>query len=97
MAYFCYMVECSDGSLYTGLTTDPDRRTRQHNQGRGARYTRMHRPVKLVYVEEVGDRKAAMQRELQIKRMKHTQKIRLIQTNAEVPADDPRTDSSAPI
>ncbi len=88
VVYFCYMVECSDGSLYTGLTTDPDRRTRQHNQGQGARYTRMHRPVKLVYVEEVGDRKAAMQRELQIKHMKRTQKIRLVQSYAEVSSDD---------
>jgi hypothetical protein len=50
MACFCYLLECSDGSFYTGWTTDPQRRAKQHNLGTGARYTRMHRPVRLVYV-----------------------------------------------
>jgi putative endonuclease len=48
MSYFCYILECSDGSYYTGWTTDPQRRLRQHNRGIGARYTRSHGPVRLV-------------------------------------------------
>jgi putative endonuclease len=89
MAYYCYIVECSDGSLYTGLTTDPERRTRQHNRGQGARYTRIHGPVKLVYVEEVGDRKAAIQRELQIKHMNRARKLRLVESYTGEEPDEP--------
>lgn len=78
MPCFCYILECSDGSYYTGWTTDPERRTVQHNAGRGARYTRSHRPVHLVYVEELPDRGSAMRRELQIKRMNRKGKEKLI-------------------
>jgi putative endonuclease len=85
MPFFCYIVECADGSYYTGWTTDPERRVKVHNSGRGAKYTRMHGPVKLVYVEEQADRIAAMKRELAIKRMTHDRKKRLF----EVPAADP--------
>jgi len=77
-AYFCYILECADGSFYTGWTTDPQRRERQHNRGTGARYTRMHRPVRLVYLEPQPDRSAAMQRERQIKTLTHPQKEKLI-------------------
>lgn len=80
MGFYCYIVECSDGSYYTGWTTDPDRRTRQHNRGTGARYTRTHGPVKLVYLEEMSDRRTAMLRELSIKRLTHPQKQRLVLT-----------------
>ena len=73
------MVECADGTLYTGWTTDPERRARQHSRGNGARYTRTHGPVRLVYVEEQPDRSTAMRRERQIKRLNHSQKISLIQ------------------
>ena len=73
------MVECADGTLYTGWTTDPERRARQHSRGNGARYTRTHGPVRLVYVEEQPDRSTAMRRERQIKRLNHSQKINLIQ------------------
>lgn len=79
MAYFCYMVECADGSYYTGWTTDPARRVKQHNAGRGARYTRFHRPVRLVYIEEQADRSSAMKREAAIKAMSHAHKSRLVQ------------------
>ncbi|MBA4375136.1 MAG: hypothetical protein C0401_03055 [Anaerolinea sp.] len=78
MAFFCYMVECQDGSYYTGWTIDPVRREKQHNQGAGAVYTRLHRPVHLVYVEELPDRSSAMKRERAIKRLNHDQKFNLV-------------------
>ncbi len=78
MPYFCYILECSDGTYYTGWTTDPSRREAQHNAGRGARYTRPRRPVKLVYVEELPNRAAAMQRERAIKKLKRAVKERLV-------------------
>jgi putative endonuclease len=78
VAYFCYMVECADGSYYTGWTTDPQRREKQHNRGRGARYTRTHGPVRLVYVEPQPDRSSAMRREQVLKALRHTQKKALI-------------------
>ena len=78
MAVFVYMVECADQTLYTGWTTDVERRLAAHNAGRGARYTRERRPVRLVYVEEVADRRAALKRELKIKRMRRSQKLQLI-------------------
>jgi len=81
MAFFCYLLECADGSYYTGWSTDPERRCRQHNAGRGARYTRSHRPVRLVYVEELPDRSSAMRREVQIKRLGRAAKEKLIKQN----------------
>ena len=79
MPYFCYIVECADGTLYTGLTTDPARRETQHNAGRGARYTRVHRPVRLVYVEPQPDMVTAMKRERAIKGLTRAQKQALIE------------------
>lgn len=78
MGYFCYILECSDGSFYTGWTTDPARREKQHNRGIGAKYTRMHRPVKMVYIEEMSDRSTAMKREYKIKTYTHDRKQKLI-------------------
>ncbi|MBN2117663.1 MAG: GIY-YIG nuclease family protein [Anaerolineales bacterium] len=75
---YCYIVECADGTYYTGWTVDPERRVAVHNKGRGARYTRTRCPVTLVYVEELSDRKAAMKRELAIKKMKREMKMKLI-------------------
>ncbi len=78
MPVFCYIVECADGTYYTGWSTDPLRRLRAHNRGRGARYTRSRRPVSLVYVEAVPDRPAALRRERRIKALTHAQKAALI-------------------
>ena len=78
MAYFCYIVECSDGTFYTGWSKDPQRRERQHNRGTGSRYTRQHRPVKLVYVEEQPDISTALRRERAIKKLSRPQKKALI-------------------
>ena len=79
MPFFCYILECSDGTYYTGWTTDPPRRERQHNAGRGAKYTRMRRPVKMIYTEEQPDRTSAMKRERAIKKMTRERKRKLIQ------------------
>ncbi|RME73065.1 MAG: GIY-YIG nuclease family protein [Chloroflexi bacterium] len=78
MAVYVYIVECADQTLYTGWTTDVDRRLKAHNAGRGAVYTRQRRPVRLVYLEELPDRRSALKRELQIKRMSRQGKLRLI-------------------
>jgi uncharacterized protein (TIGR02453 family) len=69
MAWFVYLARCADGSLYTGVTTDPARRERAHNRGRGSAYTRTRRPVRLVHLEPAPDRGAALRRELAIKRL----------------------------
>lgn len=73
-----YILECSDGTLYTGWTDQLDNRLAAHNCGRGAKYTRSRRPVCLVYCEEVSDRSAALRREAQIKRLTRSQKLSLI-------------------
>ncbi len=77
-AAFIYMVECCDGTLYTGWTIDLDRRVATHNAGRGSRYTRMRLPVKLVYWEECLSIYAARLRELELKRLRRESKLRLI-------------------
>jgi len=78
MSCYCYIVECSDGTLYTGWTTDPQCRVETHNAGRGARYTRTRRPVRLVYLEPQPDKVSAMKRERAIKTMARQRKIQLI-------------------
>ena len=78
MAWHVYVARCGDGSLYTGITTDPGRRERAHNAGRGASYTRARRPVRLVHLEPAADRGAALRREIAIKRMNRTEKERLV-------------------
>lgn len=74
MTCYCYILECADGTFYTGWTTDPERRVSQHNKGFGAKYTSARRPVKLVYLEPQPNRRDAMRRELAIKKMKRAQK-----------------------
>jgi putative endonuclease len=75
-----YIVQCADGSLYTGVTTDIKRRVREHNglSPRGARYTRVRRPVVLVYSEKAVDRSSAGKREAAIKKLARPQKLKLI-------------------
>jgi uncharacterized protein (TIGR02453 family) len=79
MAWFVYLARCADGSLYTGVTTDPARRERAHNEGRGAAYTRSRRPVRLVHLEPARDRGAALRRELVIKRLSRKGKEKLME------------------
>lgn len=76
-AFFCYILECVDGTLYTGWTTDPERRLIQHNRGKGARYTKMRLPVKLVYIEPQPDKITALKRERVIKALPRKKKIEL--------------------
>lgn len=78
MPFYCYILECADGTFYTGWTTDPPRREKQHNAGKGARYTSTRRPVRLVYIEEQPDKISALKRELAIKALKRDQKKKLI-------------------
>lgn len=79
MSCFCYILECADGTYYTGWTNDPERRLAKHNKGVGARYTKTRRPVKMVYLEEQPDKISALKRELAIKKMKRGQKSKLIE------------------
>lgn len=83
---YCYIVECADGTYYTGWAVDPEKRVKVHNAGRGAKYTKMRLPVRLVYVEEQPDRKTAMKREIQIKRLGREGKRKLLgrQTSKQV-------------
>ncbi len=80
MPSYCYILECADGTFYTGWTTDPERRVKEHNAGYGARYTRVRRPVKLAYVEPQPDKITAMKRERAIKVMARSRKIKLIES-----------------
>ena len=79
MGWYVYMLRCGDGSLYTGSTTDVDRRLREHQSGTGARYTHSRPPVALAYVEEAPDRSAAQRREAAIKKLPRAQKLKLIE------------------
>lgn len=76
---YTYIVQCSDGTYYTGWTNSLEKRVRVHNSGRGAKYTRSRRPVKLVYYEVFDDRTEAMRREAAIKKMDRSQKEKLVE------------------
>ncbi len=82
MIWYVYIILCSDMSLYTGITTDPERRFRQHADGSGAKYFRGRKAVRIVYLEEGHTRSSAGCRELQIKRMTHGEKTALIDAAA---------------
>ena len=84
MTCYCYILECADGTYYTGWTTDPERRVKQHNKGVGAKYTSARRPVKLVYVEPQPDKVTALKRELAIKKLKRVQKSKLVEESRQV-------------
>jgi len=79
-AWQVYIVRCADGSLYTGIARDLDRRIAEHNsdKGQGASYTRSRRPVRLVYREPAENRSAASKREYQIKQLSRAEKLALI-------------------
>jgi putative endonuclease len=80
--FFVYMVRCSDDTLYTGFTTDPEERLKVHNSGKGAKYTRSRLPVSLVYVETCESLSAALKREHQLKPLKRSEKEALLMGSA---------------
>ncbi len=75
--WYVYMILCSDDSLYTGITTDIERRFQQHAEGRGAKYFRGRHPLQVVYREEGHSRSSASRRELQIKALNRAEKVLL--------------------
>jgi putative endonuclease len=78
MSWFLYVIECADGSLYTGIATDPQARYAAHAAGKGARYTRSHPPAKLLMTEPHADRSSALKAEYAFKRLSAAQKRRRI-------------------
>ena len=78
MIWQVYIIRCSDDSLYTGITTDVERRMAQHAAGKGAKYFRSHPPEQLVYLEHGHDRSSASRREAEIKKLRPADKRRLI-------------------
>ncbi len=82
--YFLYIIQCNDQTLYTGITTDLERRIKEHNSSKlGAKYTKVRRPVKLVYSKEFENRSLASKEESRIKKLSRTEKIKL--TSVETP------------
>ncbi|MCL9812334.1 GIY-YIG nuclease family protein [Natranaeroarchaeum aerophilus] len=77
--HYVYVLECADGTLYTGYTTDIERRVDEHDSGAGAKYTRGRTPVELVHSEPHDTRSAAMAREYEIKQLTRAQKEQLIE------------------
>ena len=75
-----YILRCGDGSLYTGITTDVQKRLEAHSTGKGAKYTRGRGPLELVYRDECGDHSTALKRELEIKKLSREEKEKLIET-----------------
>ena len=79
VSFYVYLLRCADGTLYTGYTDDPVRRTKVHNAGKGAKYTRARLPVELVYQEACADKSAALRREYEIEQLTRVQKLKLIE------------------
>ena len=75
--YWVYMLLCGDGSLYTGMTDNLERRVAAHNCGKGAKYTRGRGPVRVVYQEMCPDKSSALRREWEIKRLRRSEKLKL--------------------
>ena len=71
------MLRCGDGTLYTGISTDVERRLEEHRSGKGAKYTRSRGPLELVYWEECGDKSTALKRECEIKALPRAEKLKL--------------------
>jgi len=82
MIFFIYILQCCDGSYYTGYTNNLKERTRQHLNGTGAKYTKAHKPDRVAYVEHFESRSQAMRREREIKKLSHQNKLELIISQA---------------
>ncbi|MDD5403483.1 MAG: GIY-YIG nuclease family protein [Sulfuricella sp.] len=82
MSWHCYLLECADGTLYTGITNDLEKRLDAHNGGSASKYTRSRLPVRLVYAEPHADRAAASRREAAVKKLSRTAKLALAAESA---------------
>ena len=80
MGWWVYIVKCSDGTFYTGVSNNLKVRIKKHNSGEGAKYTQSRRPVELVYKEKSLDRSRSLKREIEIKKLKRSEKLELINT-----------------
>ena len=78
MPYYVYILQCKDGTYYTGYTKNPKQRLKQHKKGQGAKHTKTHQPQKIVYIEKHNNHHQATKREHQIKKLTHKQKQHLI-------------------
>jgi len=78
--YYVYILECEDGSYYTGITTDLHRRFKEHLAKKGGAYTRTHKPIKIAYSEACNNRSEALKRELEIKRWRRNNKGKLVKS-----------------
>jgi putative endonuclease len=85
MPFYTYIAQCGDGTLYTGWTDDLEKRARAHNEGKGGRYTRSRRPVRMIYSETFASRHEAMSRERAIKKMTRAAKQSLAGVAGENP------------
>ena len=81
MNWHCYLLRCTDDTLYCGITNDLEKRLAAHNAGTASKYTRVRLPVELVFVEPCADRSTASKREMEIKSLKRVDKLKLIQSN----------------
>ena len=79
--WYLYILRCGDGTLYTGITTDVEKRLEAHRSGKGAKYTRGRAPLELVYREDCGSHSAALKREAAVKKLPRRQKEDLIKSN----------------
>ena len=79
--YYVYILQCGDGTLYTGYTNDLEKRIEKHESGKGAKYTRGRGPFRLVYTEQFSSKQIAMKREYEIKKLTRTEKFALIGAN----------------
>ena len=82
MSWVCYILQCSDGTLYTGITNDLERRLAAHNAGTAAKYTRGRGPMELVFVVSCADKSAALKCEMEIKGLARAEKLELIRLTA---------------
>jgi putative endonuclease len=89
--WYLYLIRCADGQLYTGISTDVQRRLQQHANDRGARRLRGRSPLQLAYSQAVGNRSQALRLEHRVKRMRRDQKEALIEGRLSLPAVDDKT------
>ncbi len=76
--WFVYILLCNDGSFYTGISNDPQKRFLDHRSGKGGRYTRLHKPVEIIHLEQLSTKSEALKRETQIKGWSREKKVRIL-------------------